>query len=338
MTKTFHQRGYSGTSSPGWVPSFLNVFALAIIFFSIVASANSSAAEAGKITGYRPIFKPGYDAAGTLQIAIRRYENDSDPYLLLLNPRTLETSVAKASAVNFTGKVSPAVLQNTPFVRTLARCTSPPFRLQNHGAVRADHQVDGLFLTVDLCPSKRPFERELFESAANLPQHKSGPVPVAIAVTGVWMERHKDDLDWITREIKEGKLAVTWVNHSYTHPYDPAVPLERNFLLTSGVDFEREVLATEVLILENGFIPSPFFRFPGLVADGKLVGRLRELSLIPIGSDAWLAKGEVARDGSFILVHGNGNEPQGIKKALPLLRDPKGVRLLPLRKAFSGVE
>ncbi|KAF0217888.1 MAG: polysaccharide [Geobacteraceae bacterium] len=346
MTKTFCHRGHRETERrAGWVkrivPAFIELITFSIpflpLFFTPLAVSDSFTHEAGKISGYRPIFKPGYDAAGTLQIAIRRYENDSVSCLLLVNPVTLETSTVKASAINLAGNVTSAAVQDTPFVRAMTRYTSPPFRLQNHGAGRADHPVDGLFLTVDMCPSKRAFERELFETAARLPQHKGGAVPVAIAVTGVWMKEHKGELAWLAREITDGKLAVTWVNHSYGHPYEPGVPLKRNFLLTSGVDFEREVLETEALLLENGFIPSPFFRFPGLVADGRLLGKLRELSLIPIGSDAWLAKGEVPRDGSFVLVHGNGNEPQGIKKALPLLHDRRRARLLPLRRAFSGV-
>jgi hypothetical protein len=315
----------------GWARLFLPLFW--VLFFT----ASPFAAESPKIKDYRPLFKPGYDAAGTLQIAIRRFELRGVPHLLLVNPATLETTVAKAAAVNLDGGGMPAAVGDTPFVRALARYTSPPFKLQNHGATRADHGVDGLFLTVDMCPSKRAFEREMFEAVMSLPQQKKGPVPVAVAMTGAWLERHKGELAWLLRQVAEGRLAITWVNHSYSHPYEPSVPLEGNFLLAPGVDFQREVLATETLLLENGLVPSPFFRFPGLVSGEKLLAELRELSLIPIGSDAWLAKGEVPRKGSFILIHGNGNEPQGIRKVLPLLRDPKGERFLPLRTAFSGV-
>jgi peptidoglycan/xylan/chitin deacetylase (PgdA/CDA1 family) len=195
--------------------------------------------------------------------------------------------------------------------------------------------VDGMFLTVDLCPSKRPFERAFFEAVADLAEKNGKATPVALAMTGVWLQQHKEELGWIEREIRQGKLAVTWVNHSYDHPYDPKAPLERNFLLSPGTDFERQVLATEALMLENGLLPSPFFRFPGLVADGVLLEKLRRLSLIPIGSDAWLAKGEAPKTGSFILVHGNGNEPQGIARVLPLLKQNHGLRLLPLCEAFT---
>jgi hypothetical protein len=138
----------------------------------------------------------------------------------------------------------------------------------------------------------------------------------------------------LKREAAEGRLAITWVNHSYHHTYDPKEALGHNFLLTPGTDFAGEVLELEQLMLSRGLVPSPFFRFPGLVSDAATVKRLREFSLIPIGSDAWLAKGESPRPGSFILVHGNGNEPKGIKLLLPMLKSGE-LHLLPLPEAFG---
>ena len=93
-------------------------------------------------------------------------------------------------------------------------------------------------------------------------------------------------------------------------------------------------------LIENGLLPSPFFRFPGLVSDRKLIEQLRALSLIPIGADAWLAKGETPHPGSIILVHANGNEPEGIRLLLSFYekqREPfrtKRLTLLPLSDAF----
>ena len=45
--------------------------------------------------------------------------------------------------------------------------------------------------------------------------------------------------------------------------------------------------------------------------------------LIPIGSDAWLAKGQPVHKGSIVLIHGNGNEPVGIKDFIRLLQTEK---------------
>jgi len=289
-----------------------------------------------EISGYRNIHQPFYNGTGKLRLAIRRFDVAGTPHVLLVNPWTFETAVMPvASLTTAETPAAQATLSASPFEQAVTRYSSPPYRLQNHGAVRTAHPVDGMFLTVDMCPSKKPFERGLFTKLVELSRSTRKPTPLALAMTGSWLKNHRDDLAWIVRQIKEGGLEVTWVNHSYTHPYEPGTPLERNFLLSPGIDFEREVLATEQIMLENGLVPSPFFRFPGLVADGRLLEKLGRLTLIPVGSDAWLAKGEQPTNGSFILVHGNGNEPPGIARVMPLLQD-KRLRLLPLREAFAS--
>jgi hypothetical protein len=291
-----------------------------------------------QITDYRVLRAVARDASGRTRLAIRSFNSDGVAHLLLVDPVSFRTSDLPASGISLS-KLDPehpaaslGALDSTPFMRALARYDSPPYPLQNGGAIRADAQVAGSFLTVDLCPSKRPFERELFDTLAAM--GKGAPVPVAVMVTGVWLGSHPEELSYLTRHVAEGKLAITWVNHSFHHRYDPQVPLGRNFVLTPGTDFLAEVLDLEQLLLSRGLVPSPFFRFPGLVSDAATVKQLRELSLIPLGSDAWLAKGETPRKGSFILVHGNGNEPKGIKLLLPMLRGGE-LRLLPLPEAFG---
>lgn len=311
------------------------IFLLLTAIICAIPCAFAATAGVKPITGYRSVFKPGRDSAGSIRIAIRQYDVGPVSHFLLVDPLTLETSVAPAATLDCSVQIPPEKLRDTPFIKTLDHHTAPPFKLQNHGAGHSDLPVDGMFLSVDMCPSKRPFERVLFTALADMASRNGEATPVAIAMTGAWLEHHQDELAWLKREIRQGKLAVTWVNHSYHHAYDPKAPLERNFLLSPGTGFEREVLDTEVLMLANGLLPSPFFRFPGLVADGRLLGKLRTLSLIPIGSDAWLAKGETPKRGSFILVHGNGNEPQGIVRVLPLVKENPGLRLLPLHAAFT---
>lgn len=285
--------------------------------------------QAAQITEYRVIRQPVSDAAGRLRVAIRSYNSDGVAHLLVIDPVTFLSYDLPAAPLT----LSDAALGATPFLKALDRYSSAPYRLQNGGAIRAQTEVDGIFLTVDLCPSKRPFERELFEAAGAL--GKGAPVPVAVAVTGVWLASHPEEVGYLKRETAAGRLAITWVNHSDHHVYDPRTPLDQNFLLTPGTDLTREVLEVEQQLLASGLVPSPFFRFPGLVSDRATVERLRELSLIPIGSDAWLAKGESPGKGSFILVHGNGNEPKGVKLLLPMLRSEK-LRLLPLPVAFGS--
>jgi hypothetical protein len=312
------------------------VASLLAILMVFGGSKVAVAAEKVTISDYRPVFIPCYNGHGTLLIAIRQYNVASVPFCLLVNPNTLETSTAKAATLDFSKGLTPANVAATPFVRALNKYTAPPFKLQNHGILRGETVGPGVFLTVDMCPSKRSFEREMFAAVGQLKGNSGETVPLAIAMTGSWLQYHSAELAWLESEINAGRLAVTWVNHSHSHPYVPGVPLGKNFLLSAGVDFDRELLATEVLLLERGLVPGPFFRFPGLVADGRLVERLRELSLVPVGSDAWLAKGETPSDRSIILVHGNGNEPLGITRLLPLLAQGR-QKLLPLRLAIDGV-
>jgi len=70
-----------------------------------------------------------------------------------------------------------------------------------------------------------------------------------------------------------------------------------------------------------------------VVASKELSLKLRGLGLIPVGSDAWLAKGEAAKAGSMILVHGNSNEHAGIQDVIPLLQQ-QNLNLLPLAESL----
>jgi hypothetical protein len=228
------------------------------------------------------------------------------------------------------------------FTLALEKHTSPPCPLQNDGLTEADNFRKGSFLTVDLCPSQKAFEKRLFEGLITLWKDRRDAAPVAVAITGAWAVRHEDDLQWLRDQIQAQKLRVTWINHSFHHPYDRSKPMAENFLLTPGTDFEQEVLANEVMLLEHGLLPSVFFRFPGLVSDCNLIDRLRKLSLIPVGSRAWLAKGEMPQAGSIILVHGNGNEPQGVDLLLKLFRKHRDEftqgawQLRPLNESLIG--
>lgn len=290
------------------------------------------------VSRYRAVFKPAYDRGGKLWIAIRAFELGAKPKYLAVEPDTFETSVIDAQSIKDAPKGG---WKNSAYGTALRRYTGPDAKIQNSGLTKAA-DGKGLFLTVDMCPSQKPFDMGLFKATIGLPGVQDKPVPVAIAVSGLWMDRHKDDLEWVLGEVGAGRLAVTWVNHSFSHPYDKDKPLEENFLLKPGVDFEKEVLYEEQALLEKDLLPSPFFRFPGLVSNNGLLKKLRALSLIPIGANAWLAKGEDPKDGSIILVHGNGNEPEGIKGLLEFYRDKKEefgngeLRFLPLKDALRG--
>lgn len=327
--------GLKGFAVSAYIAKMLTLLAL-VFAICVTAPSVSSGTE---ITGYRAVFKPYHAKDGSLKIAIREFIGGTDAKTLSVDPLTFETTIndAKEIPTASAGKE----WKKTPFATALARYTAPDERLQNSGIRRGEANVDGIFLTVDLCPSKKPLDRALFEATIAGFKEKKTPAPVAIAVSGLWIERHAEDLRWLLDKSASGELDITWINHTATHPYHGDRPLEEDFLLSVGVDFEREVLANEVEMLKNGIRPTVFFRFPGLVSNSGLLKRLRALSLIPIGTDAWLAKKESPKKGSIILVHGNGNEPEGVEALMELykkhLSDGKSrLRLLPLREAFGG--
>lgn len=344
-----------------------------LCFCSIwIISLSVSAQEFPIITFYTATFIPCFDQNNNLFIAIRTYFYNGKPYYLVVNPATFETQAAPVtnfksrmvtSDPTIPGYYTMAALKGTPYVNALSQYFSPPYHLKNYGIVHAAHPVDGYFLTVDMCPSVKPFEQAFFSMLVRKSDNDNQPIPVAISVTGLWIIGHPDEFSWLTQREKANKLKITWINHTYDHVYYRDLPFDNNFLLTtldekaqgsaskssqalSNIKFE--VLFTEQLLLQRGELPSVFFRFPGLISNEKLVLQLQKLGLIPIGTDSWLNKlgttdansdeeekheAQPTTLGSIILVHGNSNEHAGIELAMPLVQ-PATFRLLPLNQSF----
>ena len=255
-------------------------------------------------------------------IAIREFMRSGRRELLLVNPQTLETRIEDAADWE-RRQTTFDEQKNTLYVKQLLSFTENASDLQNVGLTHATRSnLASPILTIDLCPSSRPFEKKLFESLIDGRVGK--PVPVSICVTGLWMEDHPQEFNWLKQLAETKELSITWVNHSFSHPYYKSKPLDQNFLLSIPLqEFPQEILKVEEKLLSQGLPPSVFFRFPGLISNQEYVNTLQGFGLIPLGSDAWLAKGETPRPGSIILVHGNGNEPPGIKLFLQLLASSK---------------
>ena len=297
-----------------------------------------SRVSAAVITEYKAVFVPFRVADKHIVFAIRSFKRDGRSAHLVVDADSFETFILDGT-LDDSSAVTQVDWEATSFIKALSRYTAPVAAMANQGLIKAQTDAKGVFVTIDMCPSRRPFEKSFFEKTAALGL-TGRPTPVAVMITGAWMRKHNEEFRWLASEHKVGRLDITWVNHSYSHPYNSGAPLDENFLLAPGVDFDDEVLSTERLLLEAGLMPSVFFRYPGLISSPALQGRLRKLSLIPIGANAWLAKGEAAIAGSIILVHGNGNEPSGIKAALSFYSGNidkikgDGLRLMGLREAF----
>jgi hypothetical protein len=256
-------------------------------------------------------------------LVLRRFENGGKDFLLLVDPHTLQTKVNESSFY----QVQPMTLEqtrtffkNTPYEKAISKAEKQSVNIQDAGIERGMPTETGISLTADLCPSHRPLDRRIFTTMFNEFKKVEKPAPIALSASGLWMLNHKEDLEWLKHLQNEGEIRITWVNHSYNHRVSKNAPLKENFLLEPGTDISYEVLATEELMLKNGLVPSVFFRFPGLVSDQQLVYKITDFGLIPIGSDAWLAKGQQPRAGSIVLIHGNGNEPVGVEDFIKLLQ------------------
>ncbi|MGE4169199.1 MAG: polysaccharide deacetylase [Candidatus Margulisiibacteriota bacterium] len=243
-------------------------------------------------------------------LAIRTYTHHYQPWVVAIDCITLTPKLLPKTEVIPTQNA----FSNLPFQTQLRTDTTPPIRLANHGVI---HQPSSaFFLTLDLCPSAKPLEKAALERLMSLAPN---PVPIGIAISGKWLLHHETDLQWLQEQVAHHRLDITWINHSFSHPYDAQAPLDHTFLLTPGLSVDAEILDTETLLLDRGLVFSPYFRFPGLIANEACMAKLADLHLIPLGSDAWLAKGEIPKPGSIILIHGNGNEPAGIARFLAFL-------------------
>lgn len=249
-------------------------------------------------------YEPVFYCIDKHRLALR---NIDDLRLLIVNTKTLKTSIipytSQKCKCNF----------NDKYFKLLK--TSP--KLQNAGVKEAKKIV----LTIDMCPShKKGFDKKLFSYLIK------NDIPFCLFLTKRWAIKHKKEFNYI----KKAKF-ITWGNHTATHPYTPHAPLNKNFALTPGYDLKKDVLEMEKFYLANGITPSVFFRFPGLVSDEKTLKIIKDLGLIVIGSNAWLAKGEKIKDNSIILVHGNKNEEKGVRL---LLKEIKKIKITPINSSL----
>lgn len=255
-------------------------------------------------------------------LAIRSFTSNDQKYILLVNPNSLETKIDLAnkyalSSLQFQNVL--AIFKNTAYIKSIEAAAAKDLKLQNAGIDHAIPNEKGITLTIDLCPSHKALDRIIFQSVFDEFKKIEQPAPLAISVSGKWMIKHQDDLNWLKSLVDKKELNITWVNHTYNHEVNK-LPLAENFLLAPGTDLDVEVLENEKLMLKNGLTPSVFFRFPGLVSDKTIVEKIEGYGLIPIGSDAWLAKGQQPNAGSIVLIHGNGNEEIGVKDFIQLLK------------------
>ena len=251
---------------------------------------------------------------------IRSFTLDGERKQLVVDTDTLQTSIQ--DIVLTIGHPC----GSSRYTHLLDKAATAPYPLTNDGITH--QRAAAPTLTTDLCPSSKiGFERRLYES---LIRHFKQPVPVTLFITKRWIDRHPAAFEQFQTWQRSRQLAITWGNHTAYHHYHPSKPLRENFVLSPGENLTQDVLNLEIALIERGITPSVFFRFPGLVSDRQSIETIRTLGLIPIGSDAWIAKGQKQKPGSIILVHGNKNEPKGVNMLLRMIKNKNIQKLSPL--------
>jgi hypothetical protein len=180
-------------------------------------------------------------------------------------------------------------------------------------------------ITIDLCQSSKAWEGRLFQKLATLSAKTHKPIPIGIAITGIWASKFEKEFQKLIAYEAAGTLKITWINHSYHH-YLKSNGQNFLFMTGPGINLKDEILRLEKLLLEQRQLPSLLFRFPGLVHNKELLRGITDLGLYAIDADTWLAKGEQheIHNGSVVLVHGNGNESSGIDRILTELKRNEG--------------
>jgi hypothetical protein len=278
--------------------------------------------QSDSIKNYRKYFAVG-KYSGTDVAIIREYTRNNKRFFIAVGFTDIKTYLIPSEMISPVSKDWNEIMNqysDTPYIKAINFSRQQSLPLQNAGIQHGYYKEKGITLTIDLCPSLKPLDRVIFSSIVDVFKKYKEPQPIGISITGKFLKSHPEDIKWLIDLTKSGSIEIVWINHTYNHKYNRELPIRENFLLESGTNLDSEILLLEKSLLEKEILFSAFFRFPGLVSDDKLVDQLTNYGLIPIGSDAWLAKGQIAKNGDIVLIHGNGNEPLGVTDFLTLLK------------------
>lgn len=254
-------------------------------------------------------------AEGTGVVLLRTLSFRGSPAYVVAEDHSFELFLASAEALDGASR-EPDEAERADF-RYLAALVQTRNAVLCHLhpviASRAPEATTRFAVTVDMCQSRRDWEGDFFQWLVDLGAQLGRPQPVGVAMTGLWAHRHADDFDQLVAWQREGALDITWVNHSFNHQLSLDESGRYWFLTASSVDLTQEVLDLEIMLLQQGVMFSPLFRFPGLTQDERTLAELNDLGLFALDADGWVAKGEPIEDGTVALLHGNGNEAVGIE-------------------------
>lgn len=304
---------------------------LSLLYINKTKEASKLNFDLTQIKAYHQI-KKYYKYDNQLFMSIRSFQYKETHYFLILNLDTLKTNILSSKTIKNYKNISQPT-RTTTYNKLLKTALKNTNSLSNAGVTEAFTREKGIYLTIDMCPSKKHgFEKGLFKRLIN--SKKEGKTPISIAITYKWAINHQKEFSWLLKQKEH--IDITWINHSKTHYYNPKIKmLKKNFMLHDSTELRSEIFDVEKMLILNNQIPSLFFRFPGLISDKNLVQQVIEnYSLIPLGTNNWLVKSQKEfKLNQIVLVHGNLNEREGIS-LFNQYYDNK-IKLLPLLGAFT---
>ncbi len=266
-----------------------------------------------KVTDFREDFVLKQNTA--IQIT-RKFEMNGSDYYMLIDSNTLKLFITEVSTIETSQCIFQDDHLDTKLKSVLSKHRESVIQSIDKNFDKKSDKIK-FALTIDMCPSiKGKFEKDdLFNWLVGLSKkHQNYPIPISIAITKKWITSHLSEFRELLQMQESGRLKITWVNHSATHPLNENKSKKILFLTAENVNFEEEILRVEKTLLEYNQMPSIFFRFPGLVYNKDLLHKLNDMSLIALDSNAWIAKKQPIKNNSIVLLHGNGNEHYGVVK------------------------
>lgn len=153
-------------------------------------------------------------------VGIRSFEQSGRPWVLAVNFQTLETMVFEDNGT-FLASTWRALEERhglSPWFRARADAAQHAASLQDAGLTHLLPTETGIASTVDLCPSTKHFDMRIVQKLLEIIAPAERPIPVAFALSGVWLLEHPDDFEKL-RAMDGKALAITWINHSMHHRY-----------------------------------------------------------------------------------------------------------------------
>lgn len=288
-----------------------------------------------QLSDYKSIGRP-CRWKGAPHVAIRSFSQNGARKLLVVNEATLDTQIVlekdcasydrpRSLSSNFFQALDTYLNKETGGRRFTFGST---YTEANQGFSSFSNSSKGcenkVVLSTDLCPTNNGvFQKNFYSRLANAGL-KGKPVTVVIPVSGMWLENHRADFEWL-KNLKG--LNIVWANHSETHGLFPKQGrgeyYPTSFLPGASCGgFWNEVASVEMRLIDLGVKPSIFMRYPGLVSSVEEKQQLRQFGLISLATNAWPAlQGDPTNDynrifkvtdpslptraGSILLGHGN---------------------------------